>query len=248
MNGTDLVRLNVDEMARVAKALAQSQRFGQLSIEAAFVSVLAGQELGIPPFAAITGIHVIQGKPVLGAGILAGLVKASPKYDYRVQKHDDNECIIAFFEGGDHVGDSSFSMSDAKRAGLVKANGPWVTFPRNMLFARAMSNGVAWFCADLTAGRVYVEGEIEEPPPPPVRDVVATVEAEPVAEPEPPAEPSFPDGLEDVQNAKADRKRRSPIEKRDADDAKAQREADELFGEAHAAVASIPQYGDGAPA
>jgi hypothetical protein len=255
MNGTDLVRLNVDEMARVSKALAQSQRFGQLSIEAAFVSVLAGQELGIPPFAAITGIHVIQGKPVLGAGILAGLVKASPKYDYRVTKHDDNECVIAFFESGDHVGDSSFSMSDAKRAGLTK-NPTWGNYPRNMLFARAMSNGVAWFCADLTAGRVYVEGEIEEPPPPPVREFVATVEAESVPEAvERGAEDtelhereSFPGGLPDVQNAKAERKRRSPIEKRDADDAKAQREADELFGEAHAAVASIPQYGDGAPA
>jgi hypothetical protein len=229
VSGTDLVRLNVDDMARVAKALANSQRFGNnLSIEAAFVSVLAGQELGIPPFAAITGIHVIQGKPVLGAGILAGLVKASPKYDYRVQKHTDEECVIAFFEGGDHVGDSAFTMADAKKANLLK-NTTWSQYPRNMLFARAMSNGVAFFCPDVTNGRVYTEGEIEEPvalePP---RDVVATVEVE--ADPTPPA--SFPDDLADVQDAKPERQQRTAVEKRDADDAKAQAEADELFGAA----------------
>jgi hypothetical protein len=34
-------------------------------------------------------------------------------------------------------------------------------FPRNMLFARAMSNGVKWYCPDVTSGvTVYSEGEI----------------------------------------------------------------------------------------
>lgn len=36
-------------------------------------------------------------------------------------------------------------------------------FPRNMLFARALSNGVRWFCPDVFYGNsVYVEGEIGE--------------------------------------------------------------------------------------
>ena len=33
-------------------------------------------------------------------------------------------------------------MKDAELAGLAN-RGPWKTYPRNMLFARAMSNGVA---------------------------------------------------------------------------------------------------------
>jgi hypothetical protein len=181
-DSTALTRLNIDEMARVSKALSESQRFGSIQAQAVFVSVLAGQELGIPPFAAMTGINVIQGKPVLGSGVLAGLVKASPKYDYRVQKHTSEECVIAFFEHGDHVGDSAFTMDDAKRAGLVRPSSPWITYPKNMLFARALSNGVAFFAPDVTMSRIYVEGEIEEslptPPPPAPRDVVAVVEAE----------------------------------------------------------------------
>lgn len=241
MTTTDLVRLNVDEMARVSKALAQSQRFGQLSIEAAFVSVLAGQELGIPPFAAITGIHVIQGKPVLGAGILAGLVKASPKYDYRVHEHTDEVCVIAFFEGGDHVGDSSFSMADAKKAGLLK-NPTWTNFSRNMLFARAMSNGCAWYCPDLTMGRVYVEGEFDEPDAQPVRDVVAEV----TVEQSEPAAASFPGDLPDVQRKQA-REKPSAVERRDKDDAKADAEVDALWEKATQDAAAVPAYGAGAP-
>jgi hypothetical protein len=119
-DSTALTRLNIDEMARVSKALSESQRFGSIQAQAVFVSVLAGQELGIPPFAAMTGINVIQGKPVLGSGVLAGLVKASPKYDYRVQKHTSEECVIAFFEHGDHVGDSAFTTRSAPAScGLV---------------------------------------------------------------------------------------------------------------------------------
>jgi hypothetical protein len=236
-DSTALTRLNIDEMARVSKALSESNRFGSIQAQAVFVSVLAGQELGIPPFAAMTGIHVIQGKPILGAGILAGLVKASPKYDYRVTTHTNEACVIAFFEHGEKVGETEFTINDAKRAGLVKPGSPWVTYPKNMVFARALSNGVAFFCPDLTMSRVYVEGEVEESlPTPPPRDVVAVVEAEqapPVRTPSAePAAPTFPDDLADVQNAKTEKKKQTAIAKRDVVDAKQDAETEAMFGEA----------------
>jgi hypothetical protein len=44
----------------------------------------------------------------------------------------------------------------------------WEKYPRNMLFARAMSNGVAFHCPDVMNGiRVYAEGEIVERVPAP---------------------------------------------------------------------------------
>lgn len=34
-------------------------------------------------------IHIIQGKPTIGAGLIASTVKGSGKYDYKVVKLDD---------------------------------------------------------------------------------------------------------------------------------------------------------------
>lgn len=153
---------SVDDVSRVAKALAASGYFKDANdVAKAFVKVLAGHELGIPAFAAMTGIHIIQGKPEIGANILASLVKCSGKYNYKVTAHNDEICSIEFFEKwGDKwekIGTSEFSASDAKRAGTQNMQ----KFPRNMLFARAMSNGVRWHCPDVTSGvAVYSTGEI----------------------------------------------------------------------------------------
>jgi hypothetical protein len=49
-------------------------------------SALAGREIGVRPFQAMTNIHIIQGKATMGANLMAAKVKGSGKYDYRVTK------------------------------------------------------------------------------------------------------------------------------------------------------------------
>jgi hypothetical protein len=50
-------------------------------------------------------------------------------------------------------------MDDAKAANLKGEN--WTNYPRNMLFARAVSNGAKWFCPDLFGGApVYTPEEL----------------------------------------------------------------------------------------
>ncbi len=123
----------------------------------AMVKIMAGNELGLPPLASISGIHIIAGKPVIGAGLIASAVKSSGKYNYRVVENTDKHCSIDFYEGTEKIGNSSFSYEDAKKAGTKKLE----KFPKNMLFARAISNGVKWFCPDVFAGPVYVPEEME---------------------------------------------------------------------------------------
>ncbi|NBO17384.1 MAG: hypothetical protein EBV07_00610 [Proteobacteria bacterium] len=57
------------------------------------------------------------------------------------------------------IGNSTFTIEDAKKAGTKNTD----KFPRNMLFARAMSNGVKWYTPDVFAGPVYVPEEMEFP-------------------------------------------------------------------------------------
>jgi hypothetical protein len=145
----------------VARALAASGMFKDArQAEQAFAKVLIGRDLGLSPTEAMMGLHIVEGKPELSAALQAAFVKRTPGYDYRVLEHTTDACEIAFYRDGDELGRSRFTMEDARTAGLA-GRGPWKSYPKNMLFARAMSNGVAFHCPEVTGGvRVYSEGEI----------------------------------------------------------------------------------------
>lgn len=132
----------------------------------AAVKVIAGKQLGIGPIASMSNIFVVQNRLMLGYPLVAALVKRSEKYDYRVKKHTNDECVLTFRERADDgtwedVGDSSFTIQDAMTAGIAQRNGAWKTYPRNLLFARALTNGARFYCPDIYMGGVYFVGEMD---------------------------------------------------------------------------------------
>ena len=147
-----------ETLQRAAMALYKSNYFGDSKSEAqAIVKVMAGAELGLPPFASMTGIHIIQGKPALGANVIATLIKNDPRYNYRVLEMTDETCSIEFYENGQPCGVSEFTAKDAQRAQVKNMN----KFPRNMLFARAISNGAKWYTPGIFGGApVYTPDEL----------------------------------------------------------------------------------------
>ena len=152
-----LVKSTTTEIMSIGKAFAESGMFPDVKTAAqAIVKIQAGQEIGIPPFAAMSGIHIIQGKPTIGAGVMASCVKGSNKYDYRVVESTEQVCSIDFYQGKEKIGNSTFTIADAKKAGTKNLD----KFPKNMLFARAMSNGVKWYTPDVFSGPVYVPEEM----------------------------------------------------------------------------------------
>jgi hypothetical protein len=154
----NLIKHTATEIMSIGKAFAESGMFPDIKSAAqAIVKIQAGAELGIAPFSAMSGIHIISGKPTIGAGVMAAMVKASGKYNYRVTEQTDKVCSIDYYEGAEMIGTSTFTIEDAKKAGTKNTD----KFPRNMLFARAMSNGVKWYTPDVFAGPVYVPEEME---------------------------------------------------------------------------------------
>lgn len=154
---------DIDTMS-LGRLLAQSGYFADAKDAAqAVVKVLAGRELGLGPVASMTGVYIVKGKPSLSANLLAGVLKRSGKYTFRVVKHDDAQCEIAFFERQDgkweEIGRSAFTAADARRAGTQNME----RFPRNMLYARAMTNGIRWYCPDVFAGGIYTPEEMGAP-------------------------------------------------------------------------------------
>lgn len=150
----------------VAETLALSNYFdakgnNPVALAQIATKILAGREMGYGPFASVNGIHIIQGRPSVSANLMAAAVKASGRYDYRVRQMTADVCEIEFFERvGDKresLGVSSFTKQDAAAAKTQNMD----KFARNMLFARAMSNGVKWFVPDVFNGNaVYVPEEL----------------------------------------------------------------------------------------
>lgn len=184
MNGKDkaIVRLNYDQIKGYSRVFYESGLFSDIKGEAqAMVKVVAGQEMGIGPIAAMTSIHIIKGRITLSANLIASRIRQSDNYDFKVIEMDNDKCEIAFTREGEELGRSLFTTEDAEKAGLVHGDN-WKHYPKNMLYARAISNGAKWYCPDIFSGPVYtpdelgadVDGEtgeiinmqlIDEPPP-----------------------------------------------------------------------------------
>ncbi|MBD3251628.1 hypothetical protein GF380_04220 [Candidatus Uhrbacteria bacterium] len=153
-------------LTQVGKLFAASGFFQDVKGEAqAITKILAGAENGFGPFASMSGIHIIKGKVELGADLIATGIKKSGKYNFRVKELSAQSCTIEFFErseftGGkwESVGFSTFTQDDAKAAGI--SSEMYKKYGRNMLFARAITNGQAWYCPDVFESRVYSDGEL----------------------------------------------------------------------------------------
>lgn len=152
------MQLPPTEIISIGNLFATSGMFPDIKSAAqAIVKIQAGQELGIGPFAAMSGIHIIQGKAGVGAGLIAARIKASIKYDYKVIALTNELCDLEFFEEGKgSVGHSKFDKEDAAKASTKNME----KYPRNMLFARAVSNGYRTYAPDVFDAPVYTPEEL----------------------------------------------------------------------------------------
>lgn len=150
-------QMSMVEMQTMAKLFADSGMFPNVnSMAKAFIKIQAGIELGIAPFAAMSGIHIIKEKAQIGAGLMAGKIKSSGKYDYKVVELTNEKCVLDFYESGKKSGTETFTITDATAAGVQNMN----KYPKNMLFARAISNGMKFYCPDLYTMPVYTPEEM----------------------------------------------------------------------------------------
>jgi hypothetical protein len=148
------------ETMEIARALAASGFFKDCRApEQAFAKILAGQEIGIGAMASLSGIHIVDGKPTLDATLVGAQIKKSGRYDYRVKVSNENECVLEFYERGKAVGESSFNMQDAQRAGL-NTRAVWKAYPKDMLRSRAITRGARTYCPDVFNGAIYTPEEI----------------------------------------------------------------------------------------
>ena len=172
------------------------------------VQILAGQELGLPPMASIRGVYVVQGKPVLSADTMVGLVLASGLAEYFscVEDTDQRVTYETKRKGSPVAQKLSWSTEDTKRAGL-QAKETWRAYPRAMMKARAKAALARDAYPDVLAS-TYDPDEIQVPAREPVRQsapvaVEAPVEDAEIIESNLPRALALIEHAETVENLKA---------------------------------------------
>lgn len=146
------------DVERMAMAIAKSGIFGLKTPEQALALMLVAQAEGRHPAMAARDFDIIQGRPALKAKAkLARFQQAGGVI--RWEKRENDECAATFSHPQAPVPISiRWSMDDAKRAGLAEKE-TWQRYPRQMLAARVISEGVDATYPD-AGGLMYVPEEV----------------------------------------------------------------------------------------
>lgn len=150
---------------KLCSMLLKAPHYAKIGAEGIFAIVETAKCLGIDPKQALNGgLFYVKGKVEMSARMMNAVIR-SRGHSITKDKNSSDSCCILHGKRCD-TGDTwseSFSIKEATAAGLVRSGGPWVTFPRDMLFARALSRLARQLFPDVI-GSVYVEGEISLDP------------------------------------------------------------------------------------
>jgi hypothetical protein len=170
-----LVPQDLDQAFRLAKALSMSgdmvPKHFQGKPEMIMAAIARGMEIGLAPMQALSNIAVINGRAsIWGDALPALLQRAGHHLDCELRGEGDAMEAVATLTRGDtgRVTARTFSVADAKKAGLWGKAGPWQAYPTRMLQMRARSFAARDGAADALMG-LQVAEEMHDVAP--MRDV-----------------------------------------------------------------------------
>lgn len=118
-----------------------------------------GETLGITPMAAITGVHVIEGKPSASAALISALVRRA---GHRIRTWGDDEKAVTEIVRADDP-DFTFrvewTLDRAKTADLL-GKGTWKKYPAALLKARTVTECARDACQEVLFGLIYTPEEL----------------------------------------------------------------------------------------
>ena len=156
------------------------------------VAIQWGMEIGLQPMQAMQNIAVINGRPSIWGDAMIALVRACPAFEYITETQTDREATCVIKRKGEPEAVRTFSMEDAKRAGLTGKSGPWTQYPKRMMQMRARSWALRDVFPDVLKGMICAEEALDSGPRDvtPVTRAAATLDRirqskqEPAAQPE----------------------------------------------------------------
>jgi hypothetical protein len=155
----DLMLSELQSTQKMCEALMQTPHYKKLGSEGIFAIVQKARTLNVNALDALNGaLYYVNGKVEMSSNMMMQLIRQAGHSVTKDSRSDDSVCILhgKRKDNGD-TWSESFSIADAKRAGIYK--NVWEKYPRNLMFARALSNLARQLFPDVIKG-CYIEGEI----------------------------------------------------------------------------------------
>jgi hypothetical protein len=150
---------DIEQTQQAVKKLLMTKHYQALGEAGIFAIIQKAKSLKINAVDALGGgLYFTNGKVGMSAEMMNTLIRSHGHSITKDQKSNDSICILhgKRADNGD-TWSESFSIDDAKRAGIFKENTPWGKYPRNMCFNRALSNLARQLFPDVIKGCYEIE-------------------------------------------------------------------------------------------
>lgn len=127
------------------------------------VAIQWGAELGLKPLQAMQNLAVINGRPALWGDAVIALVRSSSLCEYVVETDDGQTATCKVKRRGEPEQVRTFSMDDARAAGLAGKQGPWTQYPKRMRQMRARAFALRDAFPDVLRGLPVAEEVMDTP-------------------------------------------------------------------------------------
>lgn len=158
----------INIMLTIAKSAAAARVDGCTSQHEAFIRILAGFELGIPPAAAIQELAIQDGKISMSSIMMAALVKQKNAGTITVKQYDETGSILVMQAAGNPeimTFTLSWSECEARKMNLTRKGQRKDTYDQHraaMLYNRNLSAGCRVVFPDVIIGAKYVIAELDD--------------------------------------------------------------------------------------
>jgi hypothetical protein len=177
-----IVPNDMESAYRIAKAVCAAGMApkGLDTADKALVAIMHGLEIGLTPMTALQSIAIVNGRPTLWGDKVIGLVRGSGLCEYVKETiTGTGDARIATCEAkrrGEPPIVRTFSVADAKTAGLWGKSGPWMQYPDRMLQMRSRAFTLRDGFADVLGG-LYIKEEMDDVPI--VKDITPPIPIDP---------------------------------------------------------------------
>lgn len=152
----------IEEMNRTAQMLMKTPHYAKMGADGVYAIVANAMSLGINPLEALNGgLYYVQGKVGMSSELMNSLIRQRGHSITKDPKSDDKVCILHGKRSDN--GDTwicTFSMEDARRAGLMK--NMYEKYPSVMIYNRCLSMLARQLFPDVIKGAGYCESELKE--------------------------------------------------------------------------------------
>jgi hypothetical protein len=152
-------------VANIAVSIAKTPFAGALrgKPEEVTAVILAGNELGLQPMAALKSVDVIQGQPALRAHAMRGLLQ-SKGHEVELLESTDEFCRMqGRRKGAENWQEVVWDIARARQLGLLGKD-QWKKQPKTMLIARATGEICRLVASDVLHGMPYAAEELDARP------------------------------------------------------------------------------------